>query len=105
MMTSTRDDKRCPTHPGEILREIALPNLGRPKTGIADHLGISPQTLYDLMGEKQPVTPQMALRLGKLIGNGPSIWMNLQLVYDLWQPRQAVYTLAISTLAEKKSSR
>jgi antitoxin HigA-1 len=102
MMTSTRDPKRCPTHPGEILREIALPNLGLPKTEIADHLGISRQTLYDLLGEKQPVTPQMAVRLGKLIGNGPLIWLNLQMAYDLWHARQNVDVSAIPTLAEKK---
>jgi antitoxin HigA-1 len=102
MLTSTRDPKRCPTHPGEILREIALPSLGLPKTEIADHLGISRQTLYDLLGEKQPVTPQMAVRLGKLIGNGPLIWLNLQTAYDLWHARQSVDVSAIPTLAEKK---
>jgi antitoxin HigA-1 len=102
MMTSTRDPKRCPTHPGEILREICLPQLGLPKTDIADHLGISRQTLYDLLGEKQPVTPQMAMRLGKLIGNGPLIWLNLQLAYDLWHARLSVDVSAIPTLAQIK---
>lgn len=72
-----------PVHPGEILREEVLPALGRPKAEIARLLGISRQTLYDLLGEKQPVTAQMALRLGKLCGNGPDIWLNLQKGYDL----------------------
>lgn len=72
-----------PVHPGEILREDVLPALGRPKAEIARLLGISRQTLYDLLGEKQPVTAQMALRLGKLCGNGPDIWLNLQHGYDL----------------------
>jgi addiction module HigA family antidote len=72
-----------PIHPGEILREDVLPALGRPKTEIARLLGISRQTLYDILGEKQPVTAGMALRLGKMCGNGPEIWLNLQKRYDL----------------------
>ncbi len=72
-----------PIHPGEILREDVLPALGRPKTEIARLLGISRQTLYDILNEKQPVTATMALRLGKLCGDGPEIWLNLQKRYDL----------------------
>ena len=60
-----------PMHPGELLREEILPALARPKTEIAKLLGVSRQTLYDILAEKQPVTPVMALRLGKLCGNGP----------------------------------
>ena len=52
-----------PTHPGEILREDVLPALDITKTRLAALLHVSRQTLYDLLGEKQPVTPQMALRL------------------------------------------
>lgn len=70
-------------HPGEMLREDVLPALGKPKTEIARLLGVSRQTLYDILDEKQPVTPGMALRLGKLLGNGPELWINLQRAYDL----------------------
>ena len=72
-----------PIHPGEILREDILPALDRPKTEIARLLGISRQTLYDILNEKQPITAHMALRIGKLCGNGPEIWLNLQRAYDL----------------------
>lgn len=72
-----------PTHPGEILREDVLPALSITKTRFAELLHVSRQTLYDLLGEKQPVTPQMALRLGRLLGNGPEIWLRLQGSYDL----------------------
>jgi addiction module HigA family antidote len=72
-------------HPGELLREDVLPAVGRSKVEIARLLGISRQTLYDILEEKQPVTPRMALRLGKLFGNGPTLWLNLQRRYDLWQ--------------------
>lgn len=73
----------APMHPGELLREDVLPALGRPKTEIARLLGISRQTLYDILNEKQPVTAQMALRIGKMCGNGADIWLNLQRTYDL----------------------
>lgn len=72
-----------PVHPGAMLREDVLPALKRPKTEIADLLGISRQTLYDLLGEKTPVTPNIALRLAKLLGTTPESWLNLQNEYDL----------------------
>lgn len=71
------------THPGEMLREDVLPALGKSKAEIARLLGISRQTLYDILYEKQPVSPAMALRIGKLLGNGPELWINLQRAYDL----------------------
>ncbi|QDW38058.1 HigA family addiction module antidote protein [Bradyrhizobium sp. KBS0727] len=77
-----------PMHPGELLREEILPALERPKTEIAKLLGVSRQALYDVLTEKQPVTPVMALRLGKLCGNGPDLWLNLQKRYDLYQAEQ-----------------
>ena len=82
-MTTKRLWAIRPIHPGEMLREDVLPALGRPKTEIARLLGISRQTLYDILNEKQPVTAGMALRLGKLCGNGPDIWLTLQKRYDL----------------------
>jgi addiction module HigA family antidote len=72
-----------PMHPGELLREDVLPSLGKSKTEIAGLLGISRQTLFDILSERQPVTPAMALRFGKLLGNGPDLWIDLQRAYDL----------------------
>ena len=77
-----------PMHPGELLREEILPALDRPKAEIAKLLGVSRQTLYDLLAERQPVTTVMALRLGKLCGNGPDLWLNLQKRFDLHRARQ-----------------
>ncbi len=72
-----------PVHPGASLREIILPALGRPKSEIARLLGVSRQTLYDVLNEKQPITANLALRIGKLVGGGPDIWMRQQQEYDL----------------------
>lgn len=73
----------APQHPGAMLRDVVLPALGRNRTEIAQLLRISRQTLHDILSEKQPVTPQMALRIGKLCGNGPDLWINMQRAYDL----------------------
>ena len=78
----------APMHPGELLREEILPALNRPKTEIARLLGVSRQSLYEILLEKQPVTPTMALRLGKLCGNGPDLWLNLQKRCDLHRAMQ-----------------
>ena len=88
-------------HPGELLREDVIPTLDLPKAEIAHRLGISRQTLYDILDEKQPVTPAMALRLGKFFGNGPDFWLNLQREYDLrtLEPKMAEELAAIETVA------
>ncbi len=83
MSTNPRLRGLTPTHPGEVLREDVFPALGRSKVEIARLLGISRQHLYDILDEKKPVTPATALRLGKLLGNGPEVWVNLQQAYDL----------------------
>lgn len=72
-----------PTHPGEILREDVLPALGRSKVAIANLLGVSRRQLYNLLEESQPVTPRMAIRIGKLTGTSPESWLAMQAAYDL----------------------
>jgi antitoxin HigA-1 len=79
-----RNSNRCPTHPGELLREDIIPELNMSKTVIADRLGISRQHLYDILGEKKPVSPDVAARLGRAFGNGAGIWLRMQAAYDAW---------------------
>ena len=87
-----------PVHPGEILREDILPTLPMSKTAVAEALGISRQTLYAILDEKQPVTAEMAVRFGKLFGNGGRFWINLQCSYDLAIAERSVDVSAIPTL-------
>jgi addiction module HigA family antidote len=68
----------APAHPGELLREDVIPALNLLNAEIARRIGISRQTLYDVLDEKQHVTPAMALRLSKFLGNGPDFWLNLE---------------------------
>lgn len=72
-----------PTHPGEILREDLLPALGRSKVEIARLLGVSRGALYNVLDEKAAITTDMALRIGKLTGTNPELWLSLQQNYDL----------------------
>lgn len=72
-----------PTHPGELLREDVIPALGRSKVEIAKLLSISRRQLYNILEEIYPVTPQMALRIGKLTGTTPESWLAMQQSYDL----------------------
>jgi addiction module HigA family antidote len=76
---------RPPTHPGVLFARDILPALGRRTIGeIAILLGVSRQTLHRVMAGEVSVSPEMAVRLGKLCGNGPDLWMTLQARYDVW---------------------
>lgn len=77
--------KRAPTHPGAILREDVLPSLDITITEMAHHLRITRQQLHRVLSEHAGISPEMAIRIGKLCGNGPDLWMSMQQAYDLWQ--------------------
>lgn len=73
------------THPGALLRHDVLPALGLTVKDAAAKLGVSRQALHAILSEKAAVTPHMAVRIGKLCGNGPELWLRMQMSYDLWQ--------------------
>lgn len=74
-----------PSHPGALLREDVLPALRLTVKAAAEKLGVSRQTLHAILAERAGVTPEMAVRLGKLVGDGPNIWLRMQVAHDLWQ--------------------
>ena len=92
-----RDPNRAPSHPGALLDDI-IPDTGKTKTEIARLLGISRQQLYDIIGEKKPVSPAVAVRLGKLFGDGPGIWLRMQAANDAWHAEREVDVSGIPTL-------
>jgi antitoxin HigA-1 len=98
-MGAKRHLDRRPTHPGEFLGAIVLPAINRPKAEIARLLGVSRESLYRILDARQPVTPAMAIRLGKLCGNGPHLWLRMQADYDLWQAAREVDVSRIPTLS------
>ena len=79
---------RCtirPTHPGEMLREDFMSDYGLTVASLAKGLGISRQTVNEVLREKRSITPAMALKLSKLFGNSPEFWLNAQRAVDLWE--------------------
>lgn len=88
--TAKRNANRCPTHPGELLREDILPATGLGKSALAQALGISRQHLYDILNEKKPVSAEVAVRLGKAFGDGTGIWLRMQAAYDAWHAERSV---------------
>lgn len=84
MTTYTAKRDRAPVHPGAILREDVLPALGLSVAETARRLHVSRQTLHDLLAERKSFTPEMALRVGKLAGNGAPLWLSMQQDFDLW---------------------
>ena len=79
-----------PTRPGALLREDVLPALGMSVSAVAEALGVSRQMLHKILSEKAPVTPEMAVRLGKFIGDGPDVWVRMQAAHDVAKARIAM---------------
>jgi addiction module HigA family antidote len=72
-----------PIHPGELLKEDVLPATGLSVTAAAKALGVSRQMLHDILAERRPLSAVMCLKLARLFGGSPEIWMRLQAAYDL----------------------
>jgi len=77
-----------PPHPGEILKEDVLPDLGITVTEAAKQLGVTRVTLSRIINGKSGISPDMALRLAQWLGTTPDSWLNMQVSYDLWQAKQ-----------------
>jgi len=85
------DIRRPPTHPGELLREDVLPALGLGVSEAAARLRVTRQTLHRVISGRSAVTPEMAVRIGKLCGNGPDLWLNMQQRYELCGSRRGSF--------------
>jgi antitoxin HigA-1 len=78
-----------PSHPGLILREDVLPELNLSVKDAAEQLGVSRVTLSRVINGHAAISADMALRLGQWVGNGPDIWLRMQVAFDLWQAKKA----------------
>ncbi|MEE4606027.1 MAG: HigA family addiction module antitoxin [Desulfobacteraceae bacterium] len=89
-MTISNRTKReiPPTHPGEVLREDFMPDYSLTTASLADSLGVSRQTINEILRERRSITPIMALRLSRLFGNSPEFWLNAQNARDIWDSEQ-----------------
>lgn len=77
-----RHSDRTPTHPGALLREDMLPAMGQSVTDLAARLALSEADLLEVLTERAPVTPELALRLGAVFGNGAAFWNCMQAAHD-----------------------
>lgn len=87
---NSREMTRRPTHPGEMLREDFLPDYQLTVASLAEAAGVSRQSVNELLRGRRAVSPEMALRLGRLFGNSAEFWMNAQRAVDLWDAKQAL---------------
>ena len=101
-MKSLRNPNRRPTHPGAILREDVLPTLEMTQTELAQRLGVSRLTVSELLHEKRGITPDMALRVAKLLNTTPESWLRMQQAVDLWDVQQHPDKLANFKLLKKE---
>src|SRR5271163_3682250 len=87
LVDSNKLAARQPIHPGIIFGEEVMPALRRKRTvaEVAALLGVSRQTLHRVMAGDIAISPEMAARIGKLVGNGARIWLAMQADYDAWE--------------------
>ena len=81
---------RRPSHPGAMLREDFLTDFGLTVSQLAEAIGVSRQSINELLRGRRAVTPAMALRLAKLFGNSPEFWLNAQRAIDIWDAQRAI---------------
>jgi antitoxin HigA-1 len=76
-----------PVHPGEVISDV-LEDIGMTQTSFAKVLGVSRRTVNEIVQGRRPITVDMAIRIGKALGNGPQLWLNLQQKVDIWDAIQ-----------------
>lgn len=79
-----------PPHPGEFIESIYMEPYGVSCRNLASHLGVAASTLSRVLKAKSGVSPEMALRLSKVLGRSPESWLSMQDNYELWQARKTV---------------
>jgi len=86
---------KSPPHPGLSVKHDCLEPLGLSVTKGAAVLGVTRQTLNDLVNARRGISPEMALRLDLAFGGGADVWLRLQAAYDLAQARQKAHALDV----------
>jgi addiction module HigA family antidote len=77
-----------PPHPGEVIEGLYLEPFGVSARTIATQLGVSPSTFARVVAGKAAISPDMAIRLSKVLGRSPESWLQMQMNYDLWVAEQ-----------------
>ena len=87
-----------PVHPGQIVKEDCLRELGLTVTEAAAHMGVGRAALSALVNERASVSIEMAYRLSKAFGSTPDHWMRMQLAYELAQSRSLMTKIDVERI-------
>ena len=88
-----------PPHPGQHVRHDCLDPLGLTVTEAAKRLGVTRQTLNNLVTGKAGISAEMAIRLSKAFGGSPEVWLGMQMQYDLAQAMKRETNINVPRLA------
>jgi len=89
--TVTQRRKRQPSHPGELLKEDVLPAMHETVTSFAKRVGMSRQSIHAILSGQRSITPEAAVRIGAVVGNGGRVWLAMQMEHDLWKAEHAMH--------------
>lgn len=93
-----------PPHPGRIVRQECIEPLGMTITEAAERLGVTRQTLNNLVNEKAGISPEMAIRLSKAFGSSPEVWLGMQLDYDLARAEKNAGKIKVDRIAAVRTA-
>jgi len=88
---ATKHTERRPTHPGEMLREEYMPDYNLTVSELARRIGVSRQSINELVHERRSLSIEMAVRLARLFNDSPQSWLNLQRNVDLWDVENGLH--------------
>jgi addiction module HigA family antidote len=104
-MAGLRNPNRRPTHPGAVLRVDVLPALAMTQTELAQRLGVSRLSVSELLHEKRALSPEMAVRLARLLDTSAESWLRMQSALDLWDATANAKLAAIKPLPKDRLPR
>lgn len=83
-------DNPLPLHPGKVLSEFYMTEMGLSQTGLAKRCGCAPRKINEIVNGKRAISPSFAITLESKLGTSAEMWVRMQAEYDLWQARQQV---------------
>ena len=93
-----------PPHPGKIVKWDCLEPLGLTVSRAAQGLGVTRQTLSDLVNGRSGISVEMAIRLSQAFGSSPETWLGMQTAYDLWNARDRAKQIKVESFASTTSA-
>ena len=77
-----------PLHPGTVLNEVYMTEMGLNQVHLAKLCGCSPRKINEIVNGKRGISPQFAIILEKVLVTSAEMWVRMQAEYDLWAARQ-----------------